>query len=61
MLKIKLVLEAELDIPKTGWKQGDTCEIINDILDPLNGIAYYSIDKGWKIIKMELLEYKAIV
>lgn len=61
MLKIKLVLEAELDMPETGWKQGDTCEIINDVLDPDVGIAYYSIHKGWKIIKMELLEYKAVV
>lgn len=39
--------------------KGDTCEIINDLFDPSNGIAYYPIDKGWKV-KMELLEYKAI-
>lgn len=60
MLKIKLILEAELDIPKSGWKSGDTCEIINDVFSPSIGIAYYPIDKGWKIVKMELLEYKAV-
>jgi hypothetical protein len=60
MLKIKLILEAVIDIPGTGWKMGDTCEIINDIFDPKIGIAYYSIDKGWKVIKMELVEFRAI-
>lgn len=60
MLKIKLILKAKCNIPKTGLKQGDYCEIINDVFDPANGIAYYSIYKEWEIIKMEVLEYKQI-
>ena len=60
MLKIKLTLEAEKDIPKSGFKKGQTCEIINEVFDKHIGIAYFSIDRDWKVVEMKIMEYKPI-
>ena len=56
MLKVKLQLKAEEDIERSGWKKDDTLELINEIFNKDTGIAYFPLDKGWKIIKMEILE-----
>jgi hypothetical protein len=57
MLKVRLKLEALKDIDST-WKKGDTCVIVNHVFNTNNGIAYHPIDKGWKVIEMELLKYE---
>lgn len=56
MIKVKLYLEAEKDIPRTNWKQGDKLELINDVFDKKNGVAFWSLDLGWKINNIEVLE-----
>ena len=58
MLKVYLELLATKDID--GWKEGDVCKMITDVFDVQNGIAYHPLKKGWKIMKMELKEYKTI-
>ena len=56
MIKVKLWLEAEKDIPRTNWKKGDKLELINDVFDKKTGVAFWSLDLGWKINKIEVLE-----
>jgi hypothetical protein len=53
MIKVKLYLEAGKDIQRTNWKKGDTLELINDIFDKKSGVAFWSLDLGWKINKIE--------
>jgi len=56
MIKVILQLEAEKDIPRTNWKKGDKLELVNDIFDKKNGVAFWSLDLGWKINNIEVLE-----
>ena len=56
MIKVKLFLEAEKDIPRTNWKKGDKLELINDVFDRNTGVAFWSLDLGWKINNIEVLE-----
>jgi hypothetical protein len=64
MLKVRIILEAQEDIynyvSKCSWQKGDTCELINEVFDKTTGIAFVPIDKNWKVISMELIEYKPI-
>lgn len=60
MLKVYLKLIAKNDIERTGWKKGEVYEMINDVFDQKNGIAYWSLHKDWEILKMEIKEYKEI-
>jgi hypothetical protein len=60
MLKVYLKLRATKDIEKTGWKKGDVMEMINDVFDKQNGVAYWSLHQDWEILKMEIREFKEI-
>lgn len=60
MLKVHLKLRASRDIEKTGWKKGDVLEMINNIFDTQCGIAYFPLDKGWEILKMEVVKHEKI-
>ncbi len=60
MLKVYLKLRATKDIENTGWKKGDVLEMINDVFDKQNGVAYWSLHKDWEILKMEIREFKEI-
>lgn len=60
MLRVYLKLIAKKDIPKSGWKEGDICQLENDIFNEKTGIAYHPIDSYWEILKMEVREYKMI-
>ena len=60
MLKVYLKLRATKDIEKTGWKKGDVMEMINDVFDKKNGVAYWSLHQDWEILKMEIREFKEI-
>ena len=55
MIKVKLFLEAEKDIPRTNWKKGDKLELINDVFDRNTGVAFWSLDLGWKINNIEVI------
>jgi hypothetical protein len=59
MLKVYLKLMALKDL-ESGWKEGEVFEMINDVFDKKNGVAYWSLDKDWEIIKMEIREFKDI-
>ena len=50
MLKVYLKLRATKDIEKTGWKKGDVMEMINDVFDKQNGVAYWSLHQDWQIL-----------
>ena len=56
MIKVKLFLVADEDIPHSGWKKGDRLEMTNDIFDKRYGIAYWQLDNNWTIESYELLE-----
>lgn len=56
MLKVYLKLRATKDIDGTGWKEGEVVEMINDVFDKSNGLAYWSLHKDWEILKMEIRE-----
>ena len=60
MLKVYLKLRATKDIEKTGWKKGDVMEMIYDVFDKQNGVAYWSLHQDWEILKMEIREFKEI-
>jgi hypothetical protein len=60
MLKVYLKFRATKDIEKTGWKKGDVMEMINDVFDKQNGVAYWSLHQDWEILKMEIREFKEI-
>lgn len=60
MIKIYLKLRAKKDIPKSGWKEGEVCEVENNVFDKNTGIAYFPLDQNWEILKMEIMEYKPI-
>ncbi len=55
MLKIKLVLIAERQIGS--YEIGDECVIFNNVFDKNNGIAFHSMNSGWRIKEMEILNY----
>jgi len=59
MLKVRIILEAQEDI-KGAWLKGNRCELVNEVFDPTSGVAFVPIDKNWKVIFMELIEYKPI-
>lgn len=59
MLKVYLKLRALKDL-KSGWKKGEVFEMINDVFDKKNGVAYWNLDQDWEIIKMEIREFKPI-
>ena len=60
MLKVYLKLRATKDLPHEGWRKDECCELISDVFDKQNGIAFWSLNKDWEIIKMEIKEYKPI-
>jgi len=60
MLKVYLKLRAIKDLPHEGWKKDEYCELISDVFDKQNGIAFSSLNKDWEIVKMEIREYKPI-
>ena len=60
MLKVYLKLRATKDLPHEGWKKDEHCELISDVFDKKNGIAFWSLNKDWEIVKMEIKEYKPI-
>jgi hypothetical protein len=60
MLKLYLKLRALKDIPTTGWREGDYCEITTNVFDKKNGLGYYPLDKEWEVVKMEILGYEPI-
>ena len=59
MLKVYIKMRALKD-SKSGWKKGDVMEMINDVFDKKNGIAFWNLDQDWEIIKMEIREFKEI-
>lgn len=56
MLKVHLKLKAKKEI--NGHKEGSVIEITNDVFCNQNGIAYWSLNLGWEVIEMRILEYK---
>lgn len=60
MLKIYLKLRATRDIKNSGWKKGDMMEMVNDVFDKQNGLAYFSLHQDWEILQMEIREFKKI-
>ena len=56
MIKVKLFLEAKKDIPRTNWKKGDTLELVNDIFCRNTGVAFWSLDLGWEVKEIVVLE-----
>lgn len=60
MLKVRLKLKAQKDLPHSRYKKGEYCEISSDVFDKRNGIGFYSLDKEWEIVEMEVVEYKPI-
>ena len=55
-MRVYLKLLAESDF--NGWTKGDVYEMENEVFCKKTGIAYFSIDKNWKILEMRLIEYK---
>jgi hypothetical protein len=47
-------------LKKNGWKKDEVMEMINDVFDKQNGVAYWSLHKDWEILKMEIREFKEI-
>lgn len=60
MLKVYLKLRATKDIENTGWKKGEILEMISDVFDKKNGLAFWSLDQGWEILEMNIKGYKQI-
>lgn len=58
MLKLYLKLRANKDI--NGYKEGHIIELVNDVFDRQNGIAYFNLDQAWEIITMQIKEFKGI-
>lgn len=60
MLRVFLSLKATNDIPKSGWKKGETLEMTVEVFNKQNGLAYHFLDPNWEILRMEVVDYEPI-
>jgi len=59
MLKVELNFIALSEV--NSYKKGECLTIINNVFDEKAGVAFFPIDKRWKLKSMKLLEYKEII
>ena len=58
MLRLKLELMATEKM--TGFDKGEILELYTNVFDKQNGIAFEPLDKRWKVIKMQIVEYRPL-